>query len=282
VITDVQGTNPTNCGLTDGEIAITASLSIGTLEYSIDNGSNWQTSSSFSGLGAGSYTVLVRGQESGCEVAWTGNPIILSDLYDIDGDGVTCDLDCDDNDPNNYPGNEEVYDGQDNDCDGLVDGDDPDVGGQSLEGQLPLSPLCNGRNIRVRIYPVDGTSLLYEFTTILDATGNFTVETIPPGNYDVFVKPDGYLQEAKGNYEILPGSTTLVFNSLRPGDINGDNNVSALDLGTLIASFNLQSGDPGYDPNADFDCSGSVSAIDLSAIIINYNVQGQMPGNITP
>jgi hypothetical protein len=226
--------------------------------------------------------VLVRGQESGCEVAWTGNPIILSDLYDIDGDGVTCDLDCDDNDPNNYPGNEEVYDGQDNDCDGLVDGDDPDVGGQSLEGQLPLSPLCNGRNIRVRIYPVDGTSLLYEFTTILDATGNFTVETIPPGNYDVFVKPDGYLQEAKGNYEILPGSTTLVFNSLRPGDINGDNNVSALDLGTLIASFNLQSGDPGYDPNADFDCSGSVSAIDLSAIIINYNVQGQMPGNITP
>ena len=50
---------------------------------------------------------------------------------DGDGDGVTDDLDCDDADPNNYPGNTEVCDGQDNDCDsgtfadpdGEVDGD---------------------------------------------------------------------------------------------------------------------------------------------------------------
>ena len=47
---------------------------------------------------------------------------------DGDGDGVTsCDGDCDDADPANHPGNTEVCDGQDNDCDGLVDGDDGDV-----------------------------------------------------------------------------------------------------------------------------------------------------------
>ncbi len=39
--------------------------------------------------------------------------------------------DCDDNDANNYPGNIEICDGQDNDCDGLVDGNDPDLTGST-------------------------------------------------------------------------------------------------------------------------------------------------------
>lgn len=37
---------------------------------------------------------------------------------DVDDDGSTCLEDCDDDDPDNYPGNEEVCDGRDNDCDG--------------------------------------------------------------------------------------------------------------------------------------------------------------------
>ena len=40
---------------------------------------------------------------------------------DNDNDGVTSDLDCDDNDPNNYPGNTEQCDGQDNNCNGQID-----------------------------------------------------------------------------------------------------------------------------------------------------------------
>jgi Mg-chelatase subunit ChlD len=41
---------------------------------------------------------------------------------DNDGDGYTSDVDCDDNDPNTYPGAEEACgDGKDNDCDGEAD-----------------------------------------------------------------------------------------------------------------------------------------------------------------
>ncbi len=40
---------------------------------------------------------------------------------DVDGDGsLSCD-DCDDGDPNNFPGNPEICDGQDNNCNGVAD-----------------------------------------------------------------------------------------------------------------------------------------------------------------
>lgn len=61
-------------------------------------------------------------------------------LYDQDGDGVTsCAGDCDDQDPSVLPGAREVFDGLDQDCDGIVDegteGYDDDGDGLSeLEG----------------------------------------------------------------------------------------------------------------------------------------------------
>jgi len=40
---------------------------------------------------------------------------------DSDGDGSSVCIDCDDNNPNVFPGNPEICDGFDNDCDGIVD-----------------------------------------------------------------------------------------------------------------------------------------------------------------
>ena len=42
---------------------------------------------------------------------------------DADGDGYFASEDCDDNNPDAYPGGIEVCDGADNDCNGEVDGD---------------------------------------------------------------------------------------------------------------------------------------------------------------
>ncbi len=59
--------------------------------------------------------VLCNGKDDDCD------PSTPDDL-NVDGDPVSvCGGDCDDADPNNYPGNVEVCDGRDNNCDGQID-----------------------------------------------------------------------------------------------------------------------------------------------------------------
>lgn len=68
---------------------------------------------------------------------------------DRDQDGVAAQDDCDDLDPRAYPGNEETWDGRDNDCDGVVDGRGHFAGTQAVEAsaivegeEVPLAVAC--------------------------------------------------------------------------------------------------------------------------------------------
>ena len=67
-----------------------------------------------------------------------------SPCADDDLDGWTdCGGDCDDTDPDNFPGNAEVADDQDNDCDGLVDGVEVPAGSFWM-GCAPSDTSCDG------------------------------------------------------------------------------------------------------------------------------------------
>ena len=56
----------------------------------------------------------------GCGEKKPTNPLVL----DVDGDGYSSDVDCNDDDASVFPSAQEICDGVDNDCDALIDSDD--------------------------------------------------------------------------------------------------------------------------------------------------------------
>ena len=66
-ITNVSSSNPTDCGVNNGTISITATGVGAPFSYSINNGGSFQASSSFTGLAAGTYQIIVKGTASNCQ-----------------------------------------------------------------------------------------------------------------------------------------------------------------------------------------------------------------------
>ncbi len=86
IVIDSVDTKDSHCGQDTGEIIIYASSHTGgPFEYSIDNGTSWQNSNSFTSLGGGSYTLRARELGNG-ETPWSFNPV---EILDIAGPQIT-------------------------------------------------------------------------------------------------------------------------------------------------------------------------------------------------
>ncbi len=86
IVIDSVDTKDSHCGQDIGEIIIYASSHTGgPFEYSIDNGTNWQSSNTFINLGGGSYTLRARELGNG-ETPWSFNPV---EILDIAGPQIT-------------------------------------------------------------------------------------------------------------------------------------------------------------------------------------------------
>jgi len=115
-----------------------------------------------------------------------------------------------------------------------------------------------------------------------DASGFFTVNvsSLAGGTYNWRVKGVRYLANA-GTVAIPSGASTTQFEAglLRAGDIDDDNMVNISDFNLLRNSFGRQSGDPNYNPDADFTCDSIVNIQDYNCLRANFGLGGAPPIN---
>lgn len=165
-------------------------------------------------------------------------------------------------------------------------GDDP-LNPSSGRGTLTVAPTVYTVSGRVELqdYVVDptGTAITIELRNPGDPTplethlvlldGNtYAFNTTRTGTLDVAAKASHWLRQARRNISIV-GNTTVHF-SLVNGDVDGDNEVSLLDLGELMSAFGSVPGEAGWNPNADLDGDEEVSLTDFSILVRNFGMVG--------
>jgi hypothetical protein len=61
---------------------------------------------------------------------------------------------------------------------------------------------------------------------------------------------------------------------LTNGDIDGDNEVTLLDFGALVAAFGSMLGDDNWNPDADLDGDEEVTLLDFGVLVQNFGAIG--------
>ncbi len=69
---------------------------------------------------------------------------------------------------------------------------------------------------------------------------------------------------------VLMAFNVLMVRAQIPGDVNGDGVVDIGDVAAVAGSFGKQSGDPGFNPNADLNSDGRIDVFDLVLVVMNY------------
>ena len=181
---------------------------------------------------------------------------------DADGDGSPEGVDCDDADAANTPGNAEVCDGQDNDCDAttVFAGEDTDA---DSDGALTCADCddANGGN-----YP-GNAEFCDEADNDCDPTTSYAGETVDIDNDGVVGCQDCDDADANnfpGNAEVCDGADNdcgaTTFATGEDTDADGDGMVTCLDCDDADpANFG---GNPEVCDGADNDCNPTTWALD--------------------
>jgi hypothetical protein len=67
--------------------------------------------------------------------------------------------------------------------------------------------------------------------------------------------------------------TVVVEDAAKPGDLDGDGVVNAIDLQIVVSSFGRAVADPGCDPRADANGDTVVNALDLQIVVADFGME---------
>ncbi len=110
-------------------------------------------------------------------------------------------------------------------------------------------------------------------TLLLDADGGFVVPGVPVGQFALSVKPLSYLRRTV-EVDTGGGSVLGLSLALTNGDVDGDNEVTLFDFGSLVAAFGSVPGNENWDARADLDGDGEVTLFDFGVLVRNFGEIG--------
>lgn len=155
------------------------------------------------------------------------------------------------------------------------------VNGAALRQGVPANPNAGGGTPACTSVSISGQATASVFT---DAAGAFSLPETMPGTYAFRAAYSGYLSSEKANLVVTDGAMTLDAGSttLRGGDVNGDNAINILDIGTIISKFgktgfvvlSATSDCAGTDEPADINDDGVVNISDLAIAVGNWGLTG--------
>lgn len=138
--------------------------------------------------------------------------------------------------------------------------------------------LCPGRLAKLSLYKPDSQVLVHFQSRSINEEGEVVFPNLPVGTFDLYLKPEGYLQVYLGQVELLPEENLAIIPAVfQAGDITGNNGINVADASAISSSFNTGVADPGYNYLADFNCDNYISILDFSAIIPGFNTTGAVP-----
>jgi hypothetical protein len=153
----------------------------------------------------------------------------------------------------------------------LYYGDTNTVAPGLILGAAPASIFLNASTTlaQMDVYPAVGSPLIDAADAAYVAPGD------PSLDFNVVARPQGDAPDI-GAYEAIrsvnPGwKIAAGFKTVGvPGDADLDGHVDVVDLLTLVYSFGLGAGEPGFDPTADFNKDSAVDVVDLLLLVDNF------------
>ncbi len=147
------------------------------------------------------------------------------------------------------------------------------VSGRVTLGDFVASP--EGVPVEAQLRASGSTEPLRTEILTLDGAGNYTLNDVEPGEYDIAFKASHWLRAVVKGIQVtdadVPGVDVLLVN----GDIDGDNEVTLFDFGELVAAFGTQPGDSGWNPNADLDGDEEVTLFDFGVLVRHFGEVGE-------
>ncbi len=145
-----------------------------------------------------------------------------------------------------------------------------------LNLNFEMASVCEGVLATVQIYETGSSELVSETESEISLSEPTAVSIPSQGEYDVYLKLDGYLQKAFTNVSI-DQNLALAVGNLIGGDFDNSNGINVSDFTAFAPAFGSEDGDEIFDLLYDLNCDGGINVTDFTIFGSNFGLVGDEP-----